>query len=240
MPFLITRNHSEIVNTVRRTLGDKMAQSLTENNKKIHEFLKEKALVADVLENEKLAPEKVFNRLIQNGDSKRIKVLVSLLPEKDVHQLRGAFLDNLVSRKADDKLPLASLKKALDRKDPVVSALFSEDELTSFKDLIDVGNRLGDAVLSTSRTGASLAFENVPKSVGQGIIDRSIREQLIKKAEGVQDVAKEVLSPRAQGKTRFFERGPRENILKASQILSTKNKNEDQNNDAIKRRLGGR
>jgi hypothetical protein len=150
-----------IIDTVRRDVNPKFADELVENNKTLSEFLGYKKGVYSTLSSRSLAPEQVFQRVVQKGNSKQLQALVKYLPKEELNVLKGAFLNNLVKRNAEGDILFSSTLKALNKEKSRISVLFKPEELSEVTDLLKLGDAFGPAFLSSSQTGASVAFRDM-------------------------------------------------------------------------------
>ena len=157
-----------LIGTVK-DLDPKLGQQLVDNNKNLSEFFKSRDLIGNLKD---VAPERVFRTIL--GDSRKIDELKKILQPEEFSQLKSSFLDSIVKRNADGDVLWGSTTKALDRSKATVSKLFSPEELTDLADILELGLAQGEAVLSSSRTGASAKFTDVIKKVPGLLMDEEI------------------------------------------------------------------
>lgn len=168
-----------LVNTTGRQLGDKVASDLVVNNNAMKDFFNDKNMVSGLIGNRKISDENLFKSLIMNGDSARIAALQNIIGPERMNQLKGAFIENLVKRNPDGTFSLSTLHSALRNKEPLVRTLFADQELAPIADLIRLGDRAGKTpVLSTSGTGASLRFSDLPRSAVNAVMNDATIERL--------------------------------------------------------------
>lgn len=148
--------------------GEEISQSLREANAKMTEWFGEKSVIAKTLGDKNLAPEKVFERLVMNGDTKKIEALNFILGAERMREIKGAALGEILrSNQYKDKLiNFNAVRNDVRDKQFVLGKLLAPDELKDFDDLVRLGDRFGDPRLSTSGTGAS-------NEMGKGVVKAS-------------------------------------------------------------------
>lgn len=155
----------EFINTTAATMGDDVANALIDSNQQITMFNENKNSIAGLIGNNNLAPEKLFNSLVANGDTKRLKALKEILTPEQLGQIKGAFLESQIKRAADGSFTFKSLHGNIRNKKTIMAELFTGDEINELTDLIRLGDRFGNPVLSTSGTGASNIFRDIGSSL---------------------------------------------------------------------------
>lgn len=182
-----------MVGTVERKLGKDIATGLEEGNKLISDFNNDAKQVKDVLQNEKVAPENVFKRLVQNGDSNKINVLKGMLLPEEMAQLKGAFIEELVGRHPNGMVrSFKELHSGLQNKEAITKSLFTPEEIADLGGLTQLGDRYGQMVLSTSGTGASNEFSNMLSSIKSGFANRTTLERMKDSARAAANAPKEI------------------------------------------------
>lgn len=171
-----------LIDTTRQAAGDAVADELIKSNEILTNFFDKKSTIANVIGNKNLAPEKVFSALIDHGDSTKINALREILPPEQFKKLKGAFLNAQIRRSPDDSFTFKSLQNNLRNKRSVVASLLDADEINQISDLIRLGDRFGNPVLSSSGTGASSLFSDFSKGVRSGIENDAVVETLKKSA----------------------------------------------------------
>jgi hypothetical protein len=172
----------DVVDSVRQTHGNDVANALLENNKMITDFLGESSVLSKVLDAKDAAPENVFKSLVQNGDSRKIEALKAIIPPSELPQLKAAALDSFIVRNNDGLVMYESTAKMFKKKADIISALFEPEEIADVRDLIRLGRRMGDPVLSSSGTGASNAFGRVIDLVKNSVSNETNLEILKRRA----------------------------------------------------------
>lgn len=170
--------------SIRTGLGDEFADALIENNKKMSDLFTKRGVLANVLGNKNISDEKVFQSLIVNGDTKKIKALFDIISPESAQQLKASFLDQNLVRDADGVINFISSRKKLNKlKDSgKLKAIFSVDELKDLDDVLRLGDRAGIGVMSTSGTGASNSFRNIKETLVNRIGGDTLIEGLKNKA----------------------------------------------------------
>jgi hypothetical protein len=200
--------------SIRTGLGDEFADALIENNKKMSDLFTKRGVLANVLGNKNISDEKVFQSLIVNGDTKKIKALFDIISPESAQQLKASFLDQNLVRDADGVINFISSRKKLNKlKDSgKLKAIFSVDELKELDDVLRLGDRAGIGVMSTSGTGASNSFRNIKETLVNRIGGDTLIEGLKNKARsnyvempvvgpnGVEYMERLKKAPTAQGK----------------------------------------
>lgn len=157
--------NESLLGTVRSELGDDIANSLVSNNKAMSEFFGDQSLISQVMGNKAIAPEKAFQSLILNGDTKKIEALKKILPPEKWEYLKGAVLENITKRDPEGGFGFKQLYSSMRNKKNTLSAIFTPDELAESAGLVRLGDRFGNPVLSSSGTGASISFNDLTKGV---------------------------------------------------------------------------
>lgn len=189
-----------LIDTVRSELGDDIAKNLVDNNKAMSEFFGDKSLLAPIIGSKNMSPEQVFNSLVKNGDTSRLTALKKIMAPEDFSQLKGAFLENLIKRSPDGSFTFRGLHNGLRNKKNALSVLFEPDELSQITDLIELGDRFGDPVLSRSGTGASNFFRDLGTGIRDGIVSDNTVEMLKARARNGAGAAQSVAPPSASPK----------------------------------------
>lgn len=171
-----------LIDTASKAAGEPVAKSLRETNKAISEFLGEKSLLSKTIGRKDLSPEKLFNSLVVNGDVKRLQALKKILPPEDFKALKGAFLKSQIKKNADDVFTFKGLHNNLRGKKNALGELLDPSEIQSLDELIQLGNRWGDPILSYSGTGASGAFRSIGQSIRSTVENDTLVNYLKNKA----------------------------------------------------------
>lgn len=174
-----------LLDTVGKVAGKPVEKSLRDTNKAISDFLGEKSLISGHIGNKNLAPEKLFSVLVENGDSKKIDALRKILPPEDFKKIKGAFLASQIRKNADETFTFKGLNNSLRNKKDVLGGLLDETEAQDLGELIKLGSRFGEPVLSTSGTGASSSFGDIYKGVRSGLEGDTLIGTLKNKARKV-------------------------------------------------------
>ena len=152
--------NKSLVNTVRQNeayIGQNAANDLLASNKKISAMYGDKSLLASIGDEGK-SPERLFKGLILDGDAKRITSLKKYMTPEQFQQVKAAALNTLIKENPQGEFTFRMLHNSMRNKKDVLSALFSPDELKNIDNLVQLGDKFGPAVMSTSGTGASGSF----------------------------------------------------------------------------------
>ena len=175
-----------LTSTVRSNLGDDIANGLQKNNKALSKLFSDNSVLAPVIGRKNISPEAVFKSLIENGDSKKLDALRSILTKEEIAPLKAAFVEGLIKRNADGEVLFASTIKSLQGnkkiKDVMRSLFDSPEELDEIRDLLRLGDRMGNPFLSTSATGSSNAFNRFFDEIKTEVTDEVILQKLKSKA----------------------------------------------------------
>jgi hypothetical protein len=217
--------------TVMRDVKDgaSVVKVLNKSNEVMSEFFGDKSVIGKFIGDSKLAPERLFDSLVLNGDSKKLDALKRLIPEKNYQSLKGTLVDTLMKREIDGSFSFRKLSSSIRNKKDVLNKLFEPDELQEVLDLVRLGDRHGLAIMSTSGTGASNILKDIFTSIQQSVTNEAFIEGLKKKARAA---AKEIPA----GPVRQVAPGPRAFRLpsrnrfdfgaKGSQVISVQQQNE--------------
>lgn len=181
----------EVIGTVREVFGEEAAENLVRNNKLIHDFLGQNSILQKTIGRDAIAPERVFDSLIKNGDTKKIEALTSIIGTEKTNQIRGSFLDSLIKRNDDGVIMVKQTMNALEKNKPVLSKLFKPDEIKEIGDLLRLQDRFGPPVMSSSGTGASNAFLDFFRKARASAISETGMELSKKRAR--EEAARELL-----------------------------------------------
>lgn len=171
-----------LINTVDATAGKPVGDSLRESNKLIHEFLGDRSIVSKLMGSKSISNEALFRSLVLNGDTKKIEALKKILPAEDFQKLKGAFLNSMVQKNADEVFTFKGFHNKLRGKTNQAGALLDPSEAQDIMELVKLGNRFGDPILSYSGTGASNTFRDITKSITGLVQNDAIVNTLKKRA----------------------------------------------------------
>lgn len=173
-----------IIKTVEK-VDPVAALDLVENNKALAEFFGEQSSLAKTMGNKSLSNEGLFKNLIQNGDSKKIDALSSVLSPEQMSQLKASFIESLSKRNDEGLASFRQLQNQLRNKSSVVSTLFNENEIKEISDILKLGNRMGSPVLSSSGTSAGNVFSNLKDAIPNAIVTDQVIERMKSSARGL-------------------------------------------------------
>jgi hypothetical protein len=173
-----------IIGTVEKSVEDgaNQAAALRINNNRISKFLKDRAKIEKTIGNPDIPPEGVFRKLVVNGQTDQIKAMRDLLSAEDFAQIKASALNGLIKRNDDYSFSFRNLKNSMRNKQIALEEFLSPEELNEFSKLVRLGDRWGEAVLSSSGTGASNVFRSIKDSLGEAITNEAFVQALKKKA----------------------------------------------------------
>lgn len=174
-----------LIDTTRARLGDQIADELIANNKKLSDFFGDKSKFAGIMGDKATPPERVFKRLIMDGDSQQLEGLANILGPEKMQSLKGAFLGSLAKRDIDGAISFRNLRTMLANKRQQMGAIFSADEIQELEDIAKLGDRIGNPIMSSSGTGASNQFSNLIKSVGDSFVNDQVIDSMKRSARNL-------------------------------------------------------
>jgi len=152
--------NQSLIKTVKANeayIGQNAAADLLASNKKITEMYGDKSLLS-ALGDEGKSPERLFKGLIIDGDAKRVKALQKYLTPEQFQQVKAAALNTLIKENPQGEFTFRMLHNSMRGKKDVLEAMFAPTELENINNLIELGDKFGPSVMSTSGTGASNSF----------------------------------------------------------------------------------
>lgn len=245
-----------VLKTVELDVNPEFAAEIIANNKAMTDFFRKQSKIKNIVKAENLSPEGVFKALIQNGNSETAATIKQLYTPEQVQKLKAGFLDNLIKRNEDGTFSFSALYNAMRNKRPVMEALFEPQELKDMLELVRLGERFGQPILSTSGTGASNVFKSIVGSVQDGLTNDTIIEGLKERArKGTTSIAApqttaiqrrmiERLGPAANRPIIELKRTAADDTLKGAQVYSLQKgqagrgvAGDDEEESPVKRRL---
>jgi hypothetical protein len=167
-----------LLKTVDKSVSPEAALALKKANERMSHFFSETRSLNRNLNSYldgTLAPEKLYESLIKNGNSNTISSVKSVLNNsQDLKALQGFSLDDLLARNANgDRLDFSFAKTASSLKNrnklEKLSAFVDPNDLSEFVNLVDLGDNFGPAILNFSETGLA----NILKGGASEIINTS-------------------------------------------------------------------
>lgn len=189
------RVNDALIDTVRTRGGKKMAEDLLSSNKALHEMFSNRSVLAPVVGSKALAPEQVFSALVLNGNSDRIKTLKKVLTPEEFNALKGSYLDQLVRRNIDGGFSFKKLGSTLQAEKHRLAQILDPQEVADLQELVRLGQRHGDSILSYSGTGASNSFRKIAENISDSSISRELIEMLKKRARNGGAIDDAVIPP---------------------------------------------
>lgn len=169
-----------VLNTVRKDINPEFADEIVKNNKTMSDFFSHRSNIKSALESGK-ADESLFRNLIGNGDSKKIESLKALLDPNDFRELKNAFVSNLI-KSNENGISFKATKNAIDKNRVLIKSMLDPKEISDLEELVNLGSRYGEAMLSSSGTGASNSFRDMAKNVFRGAADEQVLNKMKEKA----------------------------------------------------------
>jgi hypothetical protein len=131
------------------------------------------------------AGEDLFSDVIKNGSTKEIQALKKYLAPEQLQAVKGAFLNDMIKLDPEGNFTFRATFNRLRDKQDIADALFEPGELDNYLDLLRLGDKFGNAVMSTSGTGASGAFGEFLKTSKNRLIDDPIAANRKSKARAI-------------------------------------------------------
>jgi hypothetical protein len=181
MRTIYSKMKDAVLSTITK-VDPEMGALLKANNKRLAEFTHDKNIVAKIIGNPSRSDEGVFNALIKNGDTAKIEALNRMLPEQDIKQLKGAFLESMIKTNVDGEFNFKPFYNSLRTRETVMSRLFDANELKDLGELNRLGIRFGSPVISSSGTSAGNAFREFGDFMKRGLFSDALIDRLKAKA----------------------------------------------------------
>ena len=185
---LYHKMNEAFISDVGHYLGPEIAQQLKTNNAKISSFITDVTPIEGMLKDTKhqMASEKIFEALIEKGDSKELDAIQKILTPDEFNVLKASYLSNKLARHTSFYPEMGGLPsvqwKTLEnglKRDRTFEYLFPKDEKNKLLAALNVGSRLGTPYASKSGTGKSLA--------GMNIKDRLILSPMLARQKAVME-----------------------------------------------------
>lgn len=220
-----------LIGTLKDNDLGEIANDLVLNNKKLSEFLSDKAALNMI--GKDVGPEKIFQSVVKNGDTRKINALKKTIEPEEFQKLKGTYLESLLKADRDGVISFASLRSKLDANRTRIKALFEPNELKEIDELITLGERIGYDKLSFSGTGPSNIFANLRESIGKALANDSILKAL-KKGSDLrtsppdikQNVVKLIPSKKIRSSNEKLKRLAAVSLV-AARMLSSQEKNKE-------------
>ncbi len=134
-----------------------VGEQLIKNNEILSGLIGEKNTLSKVIGNPNLDDAQLFKSLVQNGNANDYAALKSFFSPDELQAIKGAFINETMNADGfTDIIRAKSTRNTLNRKKTALVELFEEGELQNFNDLLELSDRLGIDVLSTSGTGSTI------------------------------------------------------------------------------------
>lgn len=220
-----------ITESIRSGLGDDFADALVKNNSEMSNFFTKRGALDRVLGDSGLASEKVFEKLVLNGDTKQLDSLFSIISPEAKAQLKGTFLNSQISRNADGAINFRTSRNNFLKlkKKGILNELYAPEELKAIDDILRLGDSAGSPILSSSGTGASNAFRDIYSTLKNKVEGDLIVEQMKKGARNranFVEIAPGVEAPVKKGGFSALRSTPKTRSAQAAKIKSTQERNE--------------
>ncbi len=181
--------YGDITDSIHKTIqqdvadGKAVSQSLREANARMTEWFGEKSIVANTIGNKDIGAEKVFSSLIMNGDTRKIEALKFILGPERMQVVKASALGDLATQATGaDGLMFGTLRTGLKNKRNMLSELLEPAEAKEFGELVQLGERYGSPVLSSSGTSAGNSFQNMKESIISSMFGKTTIEGMKKRA----------------------------------------------------------
>lgn len=163
--------------------GKGVADQLRNTNAQLAKYLRNRKILR-VAGNERVADEKVFQKLLLNGDSITVKALKESLEPDQFNKLKSAFLEEIRAAKSnsEDIVGLRSLYSELKRKKNISNHLLSPEDMKEVNELMELGFYMGERKMSSSGTSAGNVFKDIAGGIKTAIVNETFIENLAEAA----------------------------------------------------------
>jgi len=175
-----------VIGTIEKSVpdGQNIVVKLRENNRAISEFMDDSSVLSRTIKGD-ISDETIFSRLVEQGDTKKAEALSKILTPQELQEVKGAFLESMLARNAtEDDFTFKGTINRMKSKQAVLEQLLTPEEIKEFTDILRLGDRFGQPVMSTSGTGASNVFKNITQGVNFSVINDSFINTLKQRARG--------------------------------------------------------
>ncbi len=176
-----------------------VGKQLRNNNKIMSQLMGDKSALAKTLKTEK-STEQIFKSIIMNGNTKTINALKRFLTPEELKAAKGTYLKSIMKENIEGDYPARTIYNKLRdvRQTGYLDELFDAGELDNLSDLLNLKDRVGIPILSTSGTGGSNAFlnmvkETIPRAAESGVAKVITTKAPIKKSSTLRKVVKGTL-----------------------------------------------
>jgi len=173
--------------SMTREFGERMGpESLRELLKKNREIRSQSRLRKPFEPMLGQAGESVFDSVFLRGNSKQVEALGKVLKPETMQRLKGAALNEILqkARTGDNSISFKSALNEMRRRRDVMGRLYSPEELNTFQRILELGERHGPDVLSSSGTGASNMFKDLVQNIQNQVLNQNVIENLKNRARG--------------------------------------------------------
>lgn len=173
-----------LIGTVEESFDAGAAQALRDSNKAMSKIFGDKGLLGKLGE-KSASGEDLFQSVVRNGGTKEIQALKEYLAPEQLQAVKATFLHDMLKLDPQGNFTFRSTFNRLRDNWDAADALFEPGEVDNFLDLLRLGDKFGNAVMSTSGTGASGAFGEFLKTSKNRLIDDPIAANRKSKARAI-------------------------------------------------------
>ena len=163
--------------------GNAVADKLRKTNKELAAYLKNRDILR-AAGDMKVSDEKVFQRLVLNGDSNTIKALKNSISKEELNKIKSAYLENIRfgHTNEQDLVGLRSFINQLKKKGHINDGLFDPGEMDDLNELMELGFAMGERKMSSSGTSAGNVLKDIWGGVKAAIVNEAFIENLAEAA----------------------------------------------------------
>lgn len=158
-------------------LGKDVRASLEANNKAMTDWFKNAGQIEDVIQSGN--PEDIYKMLVARGSTNDLRALKHVLKDKPevLNQMKASFLEGMKRIDRNEGFSFERIGTALrndEKVDRVLRELFSPQEITNIKKLVQLGEDFGPAKLNSSQTSEAFSFGNLMDSAKRHVENRAL------------------------------------------------------------------
>lgn len=170
-----------IIESVRNFAGDQVADQLILNNKMMSEFFNKNKAIKKIIENSNKTGYDVYRNILKTRDPSKIEALKEIIDPDTFQKIKSTYLNELVKYNKKG-INFYATEKAF-KSDKIIPHIFTPEEVKQIKEVLMLGNRMGEPILSMSGTGASNAFRDILQTVRSSVENEAVLNALKKRAK---------------------------------------------------------
>lgn len=142
-----------------------LGKQLRDSNQILSEAMTDRGVLTQAIGNKTKAGENIFGSAL--SDSRKVEAIRNLVDPEEFNSIRASYINSMVKRDKNGGILFNSTMKALENtnEQPVLKAMFTDDELRGLKDRLSFGQRLGDEQLPGSSGQVQFALGSGPSNL---------------------------------------------------------------------------